>query len=1285
MALKLLASKWQKGKPFTYIGNGLLAVNPNRPLANRGHAMRKQYAEHNRVDLEPHAYGMGSLLYWGMMEHRLSHSVVMLGDSGAAKTATSALVLEQLATLAQPPPDDAQATPPVSPGGGGSNSGGGSGSGGLLRHVQGAWALLGAFGSAQTRLSKHSTRFMGATTLTFCSGGGGSSGGSSGDSSGSGDGGGGSEVGALSGAQIACSLLERGRVTGHAAGEETYGIFHQIMAAPEPLKQTLLLGSKNAGHFVLTKSASASASNSPSRRSPGDRVGSPKMAKAASPGMRSPAGARSPGSAHGFEHEDALPLTDDDRGAAFARTHERLLSLGLSRTATTDVLKLVSAILHLTEVEFRDPVTSDSVTRSFGLDVIGRDHLEAAAALLGCEFDDVSNALMYRTVCAVKPAVGMPIGSPRRGSGTFTMPATEGEAWEGREALCKRLYVACFDWLQTAINAHMKRNVGATATPTEDDMSITVVDGFGCEALTTNRLEQLCINYANELLQARFLGDTIGTTAAVAVSGGVGAEERFQVILSNANAVYGIECMFAAIEEESAVTLRVRGTGDETAEGAGGSDRNVVIKALAAAQRPQAGRKGVHKVALVAGKESDHHFYVRHCSGSSDHQVKYTARGFVNRNIEPITSASNLNIDELLGNCKNTVIRDMWKVQAAGAAPCSVTSSFRQGMEAVLLQLEQGNVHHIRCLKPNLTGSSRQLDETCMLKQLQGSGLVEAMQMSHKQYPGRMLKSVFFERFAGLPDVISAVLAGMSGGCSIGSDFILFREGVLENLEQQLQWHLGHLEMQNQMQAELEQAKQQQELQVRQRTQAAQVQQAQAWQLELQAQQRALEAQQAAQAWQLQQQAQVLPPHFRVVETRSYAVCTPVSAEELEEEERQAWLTKQPLVYDQRHLLNLATNSSPPPPESPRKPAAAQHPAAAAVTAVTAAAVLDTPRGLSAAGAATAPSTPPMLPMTPRITTARRMIPDLNAMSPQDRMRFMQRPLGKEYGSLQCLFVRSSEPKTTSSTPEHSAQHPPGPPSPSPASPQSDSGKRSSTFFGRTKALSHTLQDTRAAVAAAVPVPTLSLFVNVGSRAQGGRGLVFMMRTQKQLSALSNYWIAGDPLLVDKAPEHYLGKVRAHSMGMPSINIGFGTPASSATTQQYTVYDHVADKANRSSLADVQFASTEDPDEEGPRAIEVCLGPPSQQQHAVLLRHKLPYYDEQLDAYALDFGDWPDVHPSIKNFQLIEVSADSSGDVPAEAMRFGKVGKDEFKLDFTWPLSPLQAFGIAIAALDVAI
>lgn len=48
-----------------------------------------------------------------------------------------------------------------------------------------------------------------------------------------------------------------------------------------------------------------------------------------------------------------------------------------------------------------------------------------------------------------------------------------------------------------------------------------------------------------------------------------------------------------------------------------------------------------------------------------------------------------------------------------------------------------------------------------------------------------------------------------------------------------------------------------------------------------------------------------------------------------------------------------------------------------------------------------------------------------------------------------------------------------------------------------------------------------------------------------------------------------------------------------------------------------------------------------------------------------------------------EQGRDDGGDLVL--LSFGKSGTDEFALDFRWPLSPMQAFGLALAALDTSI
>ncbi|CAM9712458.1 unnamed protein product, partial [Hapterophycus canaliculatus] len=68
----------------------------------------------------------------------------------------------------------------------------------------------------------------------------------------------------------------------------------------------------------------------------------------------------------------------------------------------------------------------------------------------------------------------------------------------------------------------------------------------------------------------------------------------------------------------------------------------------------------------------------------------------------------------------------------------------------------------------------------------------------------------------------------------------------------------------------------------------------------------------------------------------------------------------------------------------------------------------------------------------------------------------------------------------------------------------------------------------------------------------------------------------------------------------------------------------------------------------------------------------------QADAYVLDFPD-PTSKRSVKNVQLV-LAAD--GPHNNTFLSFGKSDTDEFSLDFRYPLSPMQAFGLALAALD---
>ncbi len=97
----------------------------------------------------------------------------------------------------------------------------------------------------------------------------------------------------------------------------------------------------------------------------------------------------------------------------------------------------------------------------------------------------------------------------------------------------------------------------------------------------------------------------------------------------------------------------------------------------------------------------------------------------------------------------------------------------------------------------------------------------------------------------------------------------------------------------------------------------------------------------------------------------------------------------------------------------------------------------------------------------------------------------------------------------------------------------------------------------------------------------------------------------------------------------------------------------------------------------GNPTISSCVRDPveCQQRQLYSLGSKEPSYEN--GNYRLNFYGRVS-HPSVKNFQLVNV--DSPDDILCQ---FGKVGEDKFHLDFKAPISPFQAFGIALTQFNI--
>ncbi|KAJ3260830.1 hypothetical protein HK103_007393 [Boothiomyces macroporosus] len=79
----------------------------------------------------------------------------------------------------------------------------------------------------------------------------------------------------------------------------------------------------------------------------------------------------------------------------------------------------------------------------------------------------------------------------------------------------------------------------------------------------------------------------------------------------------------------------------------------------------------------------------------------------------------------------------------------------------------------------------------------------------------------------------------------------------------------------------------------------------------------------------------------------------------------------------------------------------------------------------------------------------------------------------------------------------------------------------------------------------------------------------------------------------------------------------------------------------------------------------------------LLLKNKAPRWNEATQSHCLNFGGRV-TQPSIKNMQLISSVIGENYNV----LQFGRCGPDYFSLDVRWPMSPIEAFGIALTTFD---
>ncbi|XP_004716170.1 myosin-IIIa [Echinops telfairi] len=186
---------YSRDQIYIYVGDILIALNPFQNLGLYSTKHSKMYMGAKRAAQPPHIFAMADLGYQSMVTYNSDQCVVISGESGAGKTESAHLLVQQLTVLGK------------------------ANNRTLQEKILQVNNLVEAFGNACTIINDNSSRFGKYLEMKFTS------------------------SGAVVGAQISEYLLEKSRVTHQAVGEKNFHVFYYVYAG--------LAEKKKLAHYKL--------------------------------------------------------------------------------------------------------------------------------------------------------------------------------------------------------------------------------------------------------------------------------------------------------------------------------------------------------------------------------------------------------------------------------------------------------------------------------------------------------------------------------------------------------------------------------------------------------------------------------------------------------------------------------------------------------------------------------------------------------------------------------------------------------------------------------------------------------------------------------------------------------------------------------------------------------------------------------------------------------------------------------------------------------------------------
>jgi len=296
----------------------------------------------------------------------------------------------------------------------------------------------------------------------------------------------------------------------------------------------------------------------------------------------------------------------------------------------------------------------------------------------------------------------------------------EPEFDEVRDMFAMKLYETLFFWLVDEMNLKNKINESVIQPP----VSIGILDIFGFENLAKNGLEQLCINYANEIIQ--------GLLNKILIEDKIKLYHEEQIPINsgaiklNTDQIDLIERVFIGLDEECMLPK--------------GSNRGFIDKLNMTLSNSN----------FYSTKKLTQHtsFFIEHYAG----KIEYSVMNFCQSNLDK----QNLDIEKCIACYFAEMLqqtttennhRQKKKRMVSKLKINSISNQFRNNLADFIQSTQSNSLHFIKCIKPNPHEKAMEFIDQLVQEQLVYNGVIQLIVILKQGYSCHFLWKAFQRQY----------------------------------------------------------------------------------------------------------------------------------------------------------------------------------------------------------------------------------------------------------------------------------------------------------------------------------------------------------------------------------------------------------------------------------------------------------------------------------------------------------------------------------------------------------